>query len=141
MKLQSEKAPVDSTVPAEKNEFIIQDAASWVLRVGVFASIAVMAIGLGLSWIHGLPSIAMMQHISFQDNLRTMFNGLTQFDGRSVLDCGIYLLVLTPILRVAVSLILFIIADKDWFYAGVTFVVLALTLTSLILLKHAWRPK
>jgi uncharacterized membrane protein len=117
-----------------KDEFVIQDAAAWVLRVGVILSVGVMILGLTLSFIHSPPSIKEMQHAVFTTNPILMYKGVVAGSGKSIMDLGLLLLVLTPITRVAVSVVLFAVVDHDWFYAWVTFAVLLLTLISLIFL-------
>ena len=34
--------------------------------------------------------------------------------GKAIIEVGIYLLVLTPILRVAASMVLFLFEERDW---------------------------
>lgn len=118
-----------------KHEFAIQDAASWVLRIGVLTSVSVMLLGLVISFFHGAPSVEQMEALRFNDHPLQLVEGMFHGDGPSTIQVGILLLILTPILRVAVSMILFLVADKDWFYAAVTFVVLLLTLSALILVR------
>lgn len=53
-------------------------------------------------------------------------------DGESIIDVGLFILVLTPVARVLASVILFALVDRDWFYTAVTLIVLILTLVSLL---------
>ena len=117
-----------------KDEFIIQDAAAWVLRVGVILSVAVMILGLTLSFIHAPPTVKEMQHVTFNTNPAAMYHGVMAGNAKSIIDLGLLLLVLTPITRVAVSVVLFAVVDHDWFYTWVTLAVLLLTLISLLFL-------
>ena len=134
-------SPVDPLPPADnpphapvKDEFIIQDAAAWVLRVGVILSVAVMILGLTLSFIHAPPTVEQMRRVTFTSNPVVMYHGVMDGSGKSIIDLGLLLLVLTPITRVAVSVVLFAVVDHDWFYTWVTLAVLLLTLTSLLFL-------
>jgi uncharacterized membrane protein len=52
-------------------------------------------------------------------------------DGRAIVEAGMLLLVLTPILRVAFSAFAFL-HEKDYLYVGLTLVVLGLLLFSLL---------
>ena len=117
-----------------KDEFIIQDAAAWVLRVGVILSVAVMILGLTISFIHAPPTVKQMRHVVFTSNPMLLYQGVIHGHGKSIIDLGLLLLVLTPITRVAVSVVLFAVVDHDWFYTWVTLAVLLLTLISLFFL-------
>lgn len=134
-------SPVDPQPPGgnpphapAKDEFIIQDAAAWVLRVGVILSVAVMILGLTISFIHAPPTVKQMRHVVFTTNPMLMYQGVIHGRGKSIIDLGLLLLVLTPITRVAVSVVLFAVVDHDWFYTWVTLAVLLLTLISLLFL-------
>jgi uncharacterized membrane protein len=134
-------SPVDPLPPGGnashapvKDEFVIQDAAAWVLRVGVMLSVAVMILGLTISFIHAPPTVKEMRHVVFTTNPKLLMQGVIHGQGKSIIDLGLLLLVLTPITRVAVSVVLFAIVDHDWFYTWVTLAVLLLTLISLLFL-------
>ncbi len=138
MNTVNSNSPDDPVPPAHnppvKDEFIIQDAAAWVLRVGVILSVSVMILGLTLSFIHAAPTIKEMQHVTFNTNPAAMYHGVMAGNAKSIIDLGLLLLVLTPITRVAVSVVLFAVVDHDWFYTWVTLAVLLLTLISLLFL-------
>ncbi|MDA8376597.1 MAG: DUF1634 domain-containing protein [Planctomycetia bacterium] len=119
---------------AAKGEFIIQDAAGWVLRVGVLLSVAVMILGLAISFIHTPPTVKEMRHAVFETNPVQLYQGVIHGSGKSIIDLGLLLLVLTPISRVAVSMVLFAVVEHDYFYTWITLAVLLLTLISLIFL-------
>ena len=126
---------VPNTAMKIRDESIIQDAASWVLRIGVVTSVLVMVAGLVICFIHGTPTVQLMESVRFNDHLLTLFLGMLHGDGLSTIQVGIVLLVLTPIVRVAVSMILFWVADHDLLYTVVTFAVLMLTLSALLFLR------
>ncbi len=148
--MDSEKTPppvtneIDPKVPAsaprqapiERNpiqhEFAIQDVSAWVLRIGVVLSTSVMVLGVIISYIHHVPSVHHMKHFVFVDHVSVIWNGVLAGRGGSIIDVGVYLLVLTPIVRVFTSMVLFIVAEKDYFYAVVTFFVLLMTLGALL---------
>lgn len=120
--------------PAKKTERggIINDVSAWVLRAGVILSVAVMLTGILFSFVHGTVSLERLQTATFDYKPRAILQGIAAGRGQSIIDAGIYLLVLTPVMRVLMSMILFIFAERDWVYAAITFVVLALTLTGLL---------
>ena len=135
----SEPAPSDfpATVPPRhpggiRNENTIQDVSAWVLRIGVVTSVLVMALGLTLAFIHHPPSVHHMQTAVLNDHLSVIYHGVMRGDGESIIDVGLFILVLTPVARVLASVILFALVDRDWFYTAVTLIVLILTLVSLL---------
>jgi uncharacterized membrane protein len=62
-----------------------------------------------------------------------ILDGVRHGSGKAIVEVGIYMLVFTPVIRVFASMILFIVVERDWPYALITFAVLALTLTGLFL--------
>lgn len=119
----------------ERGDLEIQDVSAWILRVGVVASVSVMVLGLLLALLRQSPTVAQMQSRRFELDFRAIAAGSLAGDGVALIQLGILLLVMTPIVRVASSMVLFAVEEKDWFYSGVTFVVLALTLISLLVLR------
>ena len=112
----------------------IHEVASWILRLGVVASVLVMALGLVIS-LRAHPDIARMQGLRFSTNFREILEGTAALNGAAIMELGILILVLTPIMRVASSMALFAVKERDWLYTVVTFLVLALTLLSLLILR------
>ena len=113
----------------------IEDASSWVLRVGVLVSLAVMFIGLGAEFAAGQVSLQLMESESFSDNFGAMLRGVAALNGFALMEFGIMLLVLTPILRVFTAMVLFAVEERDHLYTIVTSIVLVLTLSSLLVLR------
>jgi uncharacterized membrane protein len=113
----------------------IQNAAALILRAGVITSMLVMLAGLAISFAHRPLSVEYMQRAAFDGRLSTLWHGLREGRGQSVIELGIYLLVFTPILRVAVSVVLFLVEERDRLYTVITFVVLVLTLAGLLFLR------
>jgi uncharacterized membrane protein len=113
----------------------IEDASAWILRVGVVASVAVMLTGIVFSFIHHHVPLERMQHDRIDFQPRVIAAGVLHGQGKAIIEVGIYMLVLTPILRVFTSMVLFAFEEHDWLYTLITFVVLALTVCGLVLLK------
>jgi len=114
------------------NQSTIQIASAWVLRIGVLVSALVMLIGITFSFFHGGTAVSRMQSDGFDINLPKMFAGIRAGRGKSIIEAGILLLVLTPVMRVATSMVLFAFVQRDWLYAGITFLVLVMTLAGLV---------
>ena len=113
----------------------IQDVSAWILRAGVFGSVGTMLLGLALDFSRGLPTVQRMQTARFDGKMVEMLGRAMRGDGLAVIETGIIFLVLTPILRVASSMVLFAFEERDGFYAFVTFLVLVLTLLSLFIVR------
>jgi uncharacterized membrane protein len=111
---------------------IINDVSAWVLRVGVVMSVLVMLAGILVSFVHGTVSLERVQTARFEYNPGAIFHGVATLHGQSIIEVGIYLLVLTPVMRVFMSMILFVFAERDWVYGVITLGVLALTLAGLL---------
>ena len=126
---------VPATPPPAAPRLAIQDVSAWVLRIGVVSSVVVMLLGLALRFYQGIPTTQHMQSVPYDASLDRLIHGVLSGEGRSIIEVGILLLVLTPILRVATSMILFLVEEHDWFYTLVTLTVLSLTLLSLLVLR------
>ncbi|MDE2490503.1 MAG: DUF1634 domain-containing protein [Elusimicrobia bacterium] len=113
----------------------IHTVSAWILRGGVVASTAVMLLGLVLSFAQTSPTVARMQTLSYSGDIGAILRRAAAGDGVALIELGVLMLVMTPILRVAGSMVLFATEERDWFYATVTFLVLVLTLTSLLVLR------
>jgi uncharacterized protein len=132
---QAAQAPPAGPAHAKDPELIIEHVSGWILRLGVIVAMSVILLGIALSIAHRDVPLARMRAASFEYRPADIWHGLRQLSGQAVIELGIYLLVATPIMRVATSMVLFIITERDWFYAAVTAGVLLLTLAGLLLLK------
>ena len=63
--------------------------------------------------------------------LQGIWEGLLAMKSQSWIQLGVIALILTPILRVIFSLIDFL-EERDWLYAGITAVVLAIIISNSI---------
>lgn len=115
---------------------------SWVLRVGVVVSTLVIAAGLGLMFAHhgqyttlsGSFSYHALtgQAASFPHTIPQMARSLRHLGGRGMVVAGLMLLILTPVLRVAVSVLAFVY-ERDPAMTAVTLFVLATLVASFFL--------
>ncbi len=119
----------------EQSSSRIPDVSAWILRIGVVASVMVMLCGIGFSFVHGTVSVERMETDGFDYRPAAMVSGILAGRGKSIIELGIYLLLLTPILRIAASIVLFAVEERDWLYVVITSVVLGLTLAGLLWIK------
>ncbi len=110
----------------------IQDASAWILRGGVVASVLFMLVGTVITFSEDRISIQRMRSDPFVANPVQIIHDFHDHPGRSTIEIGICLLVLTPVARVAMSIILFALEDRDWIYTLITATVLLLTLAGLL---------
>jgi uncharacterized membrane protein len=113
----------------------IEDVSSWILRGGVVAAVGMMLIGISVSFLHNHVQVERMQHSTFDYQPSVILLGLRQVRGKAIIETGIYLLVLTPIMRVVSSMVLFVVKQRDWLYALITFLVLVLALAGLVMFR------
>ena len=103
---------------------------SHVLRWGVLLSAAVILIGGAIFLLsgpaardpHSLHQLVRGEY-SNRSSLSDNFRGLQHHRGLAVVDVGLFLLILTPVIRVGMTFVLFFL-QKDWVFAAVTAVVL-----------------
>jgi uncharacterized membrane protein len=124
--------PEDQTEPAnatQANEGAERDSLvhrteliiSSVLRGGVLLSAAVIAFGVLLFYLRGSPVFI----------YPSVWYGLAHGDPRAIVALGLVLLLATPVVRVAVSIIAFAVS-RDRLYVAITALVLAILIFSFL---------
>jgi uncharacterized membrane protein len=112
---------------------------STVLRVGVLASLTTILLGTVIAFAHHpeyVTSPRELLHLSrpsdtFPHTLREVFTGLLSLRGQAIVVLGLLMLIATPVVRVAVSILLFL-EEGDLTYVAITSTVLALLVLSFI---------
>jgi uncharacterized membrane protein len=115
---------------------------SGLLRTGVLTSLTIVVFGTILSFIHHplyLSSPAELERIlradgTFPHTIGAVLNQALHLKGQGVIMFGLFLLIATPIMRVAVSIVAFIY-QRDRTFVIITSVVLALLAASFFLGK------
>jgi len=115
---------------------------SGLLRVGVVTSLVVILAGLALSFLHhgdylhshhALKGITSTDRPSWQ-TVRELREGIRHGRGEAVIMIGLLLLIATPVMRVAVSVVVFIV-ERDWKFVAITLFVLTMLILSFLLGK------
>ncbi len=129
-----EQAALHDDTAAERDALLRRTELiiSHVLRGGVLLSAAVILIGVVLFYIRWLGSGERLHVTSFPHSLGAVGSGLAHGDPLAVIALGLLLLLATPVLRVAVSVITFAL-ERDWLYTGITLLVLAILVLSFVL--------
>jgi uncharacterized membrane protein len=118
--------------PTPPDHLTISNVSAWVLRIGVISASLVMLIGVMFTFAHGTESVQRMKTDGFDYRPNVIVSGILHRQGKRIIEAGIYLLLLTPVMRVAASCLLFATKERDRMYTLITLIVLALTLTGLI---------
>jgi uncharacterized membrane protein len=116
----------------------MQVVIGWILRVGVTLSMLTVFIG-GAIYLsrhgHSTPDYHEFKRVPyFIHNTSGIINAVFNFKGQAIIQLGILLLIITPIIRVAFSVIGFII-EKDYLYTVITLIVLLIILISMFVGK------
>ncbi len=132
----------DAPDPLTRMELVI----SYGLRIGVLLSAAVILIGVlqfassrdtGYARLlpHHLADLIAYHPKSgpgvFPTTLPEVVRGAIEARPYAIIGLGLLLLILTPIVRVALS-ILFFLSERDWLYTGITLLVFCILLLSLV---------
>jgi uncharacterized membrane protein len=100
-----------------------------LLKAGVLTSAAVIAFGLALYLITGQSGYP---EGAFPADPAAILAGLVSLKPYAVMLTGLFILILTPILRVGTSIIVFL-HEKDYLYVAITGFVFVILLVSLFL--------
>jgi uncharacterized membrane protein len=117
-----------------------ENLISLVLRIGVLASLLCVVAGTVISFIHHpeyLSSTADLHRLTqpgaaFPHTLHDVIAGVRGLRGQAIVTFGLLLLIATPVVRVAVSIFIFLYR-KDRIFTLITSAVLALLLASFAL--------
>lgn len=106
----------------------MEDLISAFLRAGVILSAAVIGIGLAIAVFRGTGIAA------YPTTISGVITGITTLNLMAVIDLGLLLLIITPVVRVGMSVAVFLY-ERDYFYAAVTLFVLTVLMISFALGK------
>lgn len=103
-----------------------------ILQVGVVFSAVVMATGLGLLLVTGKSGYP---ETVVPLSMAAILKGTGKLRPYAVMMLGLYGLILTPVLRVVVSIYAFY-RERDWLYVTITTLVLVILVVALIIGVH-----
>ena len=109
----------------------------WISRVllgGVVLSATIIFAGLVLYLVNGTAGESLKGLVDQQKTAAefgAILRGIGRADGRSLIQLGLFILILTPISRVAMSLFFFL-RERDRVFVAITAVVLLVLLGGLI---------
>jgi uncharacterized membrane protein len=134
----NEKPAQQTVTPSNCSEHWI----SWILRVGVSASLLLILIGIVVCFWHHPQYLSSKSELGqlissdadFPRTLSGVFAEVLAFRGPAIITVGLLLLIATPIARIAISIIGFI-GVRDYVFAIITSFVLLIVLMSFLLGK------
>jgi uncharacterized membrane protein len=132
---QSEQERLHDEERVRRVELLISN----LLRFGVLASLALILFGTTLSFIHHpayVSSPEALHHLTqpgaaFPHTQRDVIAGVQAWRGQAIVTLGLLLLIATPVMRVAVSVLAFIY-QRDRIFTLITLTVLGILLLSFV---------
>lgn len=109
----------------------VELAVSRWLRIGVIISALVIIFGLVLLFVQGSSGY---EGSTFPHSLPDIYKGTVALKPYAVITTGLILLILTPVLRVAISIWVFM-REGDKLYMGITTLVLIILVISFLIGK------
>jgi uncharacterized membrane protein len=105
---------------------------SFVLRSGVVLAALIIALGVVLFYARYLAAGGKIGQVTYPHTVAAVFVGLAHGDPLSVIVLGLLVLLLTPVLRVLVSVVTFAL-ERDWHYTAITLLVFTILIVSFLL--------
>lgn len=116
----------------------VESALSYLLRGGVILSTLIVVAGVVMMFVHhpdyftrALPAQTVAREMAFPHTVAEVFGGLKRGEGRSIIIVGLFVLIATPVLRVAMSVLVFF-HQRDRMFTVITLIVLVLLLISFL---------
>jgi uncharacterized membrane protein len=119
------------SIKAKSNIEEVEIIISKSLQIGVLSSAVVIFIGFLMFLITGNSGYP---GDTFPTSLLLIFQGVAALKPYAIILTGLFILILTPVFRVGVSIIVFM-KEKDYLYVKITAVVFAILIVSFLLGK------
>ena len=102
----------------------IERSIGYILRIGVIVSATIILIGMILLFFQPATDQVPM------NSLTLIMHELVQLNGEAFVMLGLFCLILTPVLRVVVSIFAFA-KEKDYLYVFITIIVLSVLIIGM----------
>lgn len=129
--------PAGGAQPAARETLVRQAelVISYVLRGGVLLSAAIILCGVVFYYVQAFSHPGHEDaSASFPHTLSGVGQGLAHGNPQAIIVLGLLVLLITPVVRVAVSVVAFLL-ERDWRYVVITSLVLVILLLSFVLGK------
>jgi uncharacterized membrane protein YfcA/uncharacterized membrane protein len=119
--------------PQHKKDYT-SNIIGWILQGGVMLSASIILIGLIMLPFHS-KGFSVSGLLAFPQTFSQIWAGLLALQPQSIIALGLLLLIATPVLRVAVSIVTFAL-DRDLRFVVITVLVLVILILSNLLLGN-----
>ncbi|SRR5579885_538552 len=127
---QEQESPISSRPPQDP---IMTTIIAWALQGGVAISSLILVIGWLLLLLN--PHLLSAHNLqTFPHTFAQIWTGLLALQPQAIIVLGLLLLIATPVIRVAVSLLAFAL-EHDWLYVVITFFVLSILIIGFLIGK------
>lgn len=124
----------------EEQQHRIESVISTILRGGVLLSMAIIVTGLVVTFAHhhdyfsSRPALGTLidARQDYAASFGAVLSGIRELRGQAIVMLGVLVLIATPVIRVAASIVLFA-AQRDRLYVLITITVLLLLLASFVI--------
>lgn len=140
----SSESPISARPPTEmeRRVRVVELLISRLLRIGVVSSLVVVVTGTVVTFARHSSYVSSSRDLdsltntnaSFPHTLNGVLHGVAHFDGPAIVVLGLLLLVATPVMRVAISILAFVY-QSDRTFVVITSIVLSLLVLSFVLGK------
>src|SRR5215471_13436282 len=120
---------------AKQSKDSIPSIIGWILQMGVLLSAGIIMIGLLMLSFYG-KGLSVSVLLTFPQTFSQIWLGLQVLQPQSIIALGLLLLIVTPILRVAVSIVAFAL-ERDLRFVVITALVLGILILGNLLLGHS----
>lgn len=127
-------SPIQKSLQPSSTDNFATNLIGWILQGGVILSALVIVSGLILLLFHS-GGITVQQLLHFPQTLSQVWAGLLILQPQAVITLGLLLLIATPVMRVAVSIVVFLL-EHDRRYVVITLLVLTILLLSIFLVGN-----
>jgi uncharacterized membrane protein len=133
-------APATPEAPHNPQSRRVELLISNLLRTGVALSLCLIVCGTAIMYVHHPeylhhstgPQRYLTASATFPHSVRDVWHGLVAFRGQAVMTLGLLMLIATPVMRVAISILGFVY-EGDRPYVVITSIVLLLLILSFAL--------
>lgn len=97
----------------------IDTAITALLRIGVVLSVAIIATGMVITLVQHPSSFSTRVPAFFPKTIGEVVDGVRHGSGLAIMTLGLLVLIATPVARVALSVVIFVVA-RDKLYVAIT---------------------
>ena len=107
----------------------IDTAITTLLRTGVLLSVGIIAAGMVITFAHNPDSFSLSPAAHFANTIGEVIAGVRHGSGPAIMTAGLLVLIASPVARVALSIVIFVI-ERDRLYAAITTAVFVILMIS-----------